>query len=876
MKLGIFVAVSMLAVPFAAMGQAGRALYGIIHTADDQPVANARVTVTGVGGSSTTTSTRMGEFQFHNLATGSYTVTVAHPSYRLREPVRVIVYEDKRIDLEVELQDGASTRSVERGILSGELRTADGGPAPSIVLTIRGPEERRAAQYETVSNDSGEYRLKLLPGTYRIRVQGQTFTLVPAEAVFIESGKETRQDLILTLHELVEVAGLAPDATRAASNPGMRTRVVEAEEIEDREASSFVAVMRDLPGVAVSRKGGVGSETAAYIRGGASNYALVLIDGIPANDPGGEFDFGKLLPLQLGRVEVTRGAASSIYGGALSGVVQLSTQRAGADETRLLVSGEGGSFSWDRIQGGTSGRTDNFDWNVGVIRLQTDNEVPNNAFSQLGAAASLGARLGERTSVRVIFRGETGSVGTPGPTSLIRPDLDASDEQDRLVLGATIRHTAGATEHILRGGLSRTNKLSLNPEDSGPIDIEPPEGDASEFRFVIPDFASPDGLANDTQRFNFAYQADVEQNQHLFSLGGELERQTGEFGVAPSEAIDGAAAPQGFGGFLARLQQLQVGTVPERTNVAGFLQDRILLGDSMILTAGGRVERNGSFGTRALPRAAFAWTLGFGTTLKASAGMGLKEPSLEQSFGGSFRIQGNPELLPERSRTLDAGIRKSFLDGRLWTEGTVFYHQYRDQIVLGNIDVPAFATEFTELTLEERQEIRRQIRAGERERFELQVDFDQFRPSYVNLGKTRGKGYELSFGGSPFEALRFRGDYTFLDTAVLEGNNEFLEGEPLPNRPRQQLSLSAHSELGRVSVGATLLFVGERRADRDFVSLALGLTTVDAYTRFDLRTRVALSAGFEAYVVAENLFDRSYEEVLGYPALGRLVRLGLS
>lgn len=104
MKLGIFVAVSMLAVPFAAMGQAGRALYGIIHTADDQPVANARVTVTGVGGSSTTISTRMGEFQFHNLATGSYTVTVAHPSYRLREPVRVIVYEDKRIDLEVELQ----------------------------------------------------------------------------------------------------------------------------------------------------------------------------------------------------------------------------------------------------------------------------------------------------------------------------------------------------------------------------------------------------------------------------------------------------------------------------------------------------------------------------------------------------------------------------------------------------------------------------------------------------------------------------------------------------------------------------------------------------------------------------------------------------
>ena len=186
--------------------------------------------------------------------------------------------------------------------------------------------------------------------------------------------------------------------------------------------------------------------------------------------------------------------------------------------------------------------------------------------------------------------------------------------------------------------------------------------------------------------------------------------------------------------------------------------------------------------------------------------MGLKEPSLEQSFGGSFRTQGNPDLLPERSRTLDAGIRQDLFDGRFWTEGTVFYHQYQDQIVLGNINVPELANQFpglADLTPEERQEIRRQIRAGERERFEFQVDFDQFRPSFTNLGKTRGQGFELSFGGSPFRALRLRGDYTWLDTAVLEGNNQFVEGDPLPNRPRHQISVSAQSELGRVTLGGT-------------------------------------------------------------------------
>ena len=59
------------------------------------------------------------------------------------------------------------------------------------------------------------------------------------------------------------------------------------------------------------------------------------------------------------------------------------------------------------------------------------------------------------------------------------------------------------------------------------------------------------------------------------------------------------------------------------------------------------------------------------------------------------------------------------------------------------------------------------------------------------------------------------------------------------------------------------------------MTLALGLTTAEAYARFDARARVALGRGLEGYVVAENLFDRVYEEVLGYPALGRSIRLGL-
>jgi hypothetical protein len=90
------------------------------------------------------------------------------------------------------------------------------------------------------------------------------------------------------------------------------------------------------------------TRTALYVRSGAPNYALVLIDGFPVNDPGGEFDFGKTLPLEFERVEVTRGAASSVCGGDLEN----QTGELGSDTTSaelpeaLRLNLPCGAFSW--------------------------------------------------------------------------------------------------------------------------------------------------------------------------------------------------------------------------------------------------------------------------------------------------------------------------------------------------------------------------------------------------------------------------------------------------------------------------------------------------------------------------------------------------
>lgn len=702
------------------------------------------------------------------------------------------------------------------GALAGTVRTADGTPLPHLVLTLTGPSGPRTI----VTGPEGRYRAAgLAAGEYVLSPLAPGFLLGPeARATVGES--EARLDLVLSpapVREHVVVAATRGEAP--LSTVGVSASALDRERIAEREPSSFLQLLQDLPGLAVARSGGLGLQASAFVRGGESRFARILVDGVPVNQPGGFFDLGIASPIELDRVEVVRGAASSLYGtDALAGVIHLVTRRAEPLESpSFRAEAEGGSFAWRRFLGGTTGRAGRFDWNAGLMRLDTDNQEPNSAFGETAGAASLGARLGERSTLRLVFRAEDGTVGTPGQTAFGRPDLDASFERTDAAVGAQLRHTRDRVSHELRVGFSLTEQLSLNPKDSGPF-VPRYQDRVAPFEFF--DFTNPQGFQNDTERLSFGYQAEVQAGRNLLSIGAELERESGELGDRAGDLIS-----------------------PERTNVGAYVQDRVLVGERLHLTLGGRVERNGSFGTRAVPRAAVAFRLRGGedaTTLKLSGGAGIKEPSFLESFGVSSFAKGNPDLEPERSRTFDIGIEQRLFGSRLRAEAVVFHHDYRDQIAFHIVD-PA-----------------------------------TFQGTYVNLGRTRGRGLEVSLEAAPTAHLRLSAEYTLLDGKILVSSSgfdpAFAVGEPLIRRPRHQASLSARGEGGRLSGGATLVLVG-RRADNDFAGLRL--TRNGSYARLDARVRVKLVRGLEAFVVSENVLDSEYQEVLGYPALGRAVRAGL-
>jgi vitamin B12 transporter len=702
------------------------------------------------------------------------------------------------------------------GALSGSVRTETGTTLPQVVLVLEGPNGSRTV----VTGPDGGYRVTGLPaGEYRLRPSTAGFRATPDARVTV-GGEEAHLDIALApapVREQVVVTATRSDAV--ASEVGVTTSVLDTERIADREPSSLLQLLQDLPGVAVARTGGIGQQASAFVRGGESRYVRILVDGVPVNQPGGAFDFGSAEPLELERVELVRGAASSLFGSdALAGALQLVTRRAGPNEgVSFRGEAEGGRFDWKRVQGASSGRFSRFDWNAGLLRLETDNQEPNSAFRETAGALTAGAALSSGSALRLVLRVEDSTTGAPGQTAFGRPDLDAHFDRTDVMGGAQLRIASRSAVHDVRFGFARTDQLSVDPLDSG--SYLPRSGDRVG-AFVVSDFVNPAGFSNDGRRATLGYQVDLQAGpRSLLTAGIDFERETGRLGDRSGELLR-----------------------PERNNGGLFVQDRILVGDRLHLTAGGRLEKNDSFGTAFVPRGALAFRLRGGpdaTTFKASAGAGIKEPTFAESFGVSFFAKGNPDLEPERSRTFDLGIEQRALGGRLRLEATGFHHDYRDQVA------------FTVL------------------------DFTTFQGSYVNLGHARARGLELS-GEAALGALQLSADYTYLDGKVLVSTSSFdpvyAVGQPLVRRPKHQASASARVTSGRVDWAATLVRVG-RRADSDF--LGIGLAENEGYTRLDGRVRARLGRGIEAFLVGENLLDRRYQEALGYPALGRSVRLGL-
>ncbi len=139
---------------------------------------------------------------------------------------------------------------------------------------------------------------------------------------------------------VIKVTGTLAKNDSAASR--VPKHIVTRDDIDLMAPSNTLDILRSIPGVNVTQMGGSGGLTFVRLRGGDTNYTVVMIDGVNVNDPtnsrGGGFDFTSLDPYVIEKIEVYYGSYSSVYGSdALGGVISITTSDLAASRKSLYT-----------------------------------------------------------------------------------------------------------------------------------------------------------------------------------------------------------------------------------------------------------------------------------------------------------------------------------------------------------------------------------------------------------------------------------------------------------------------------------------------------------------------------------------------------------
>ncbi len=198
---------------------------------------------------------------------------------------------------------------------------------------------------------------------------------------------------------------------KAAANLTIVTR----EEIEKIPASNAAEVIQYIPGGYVEFKGGLGSLATASIQGSDFRQVAVYRDNVPLNMLANPMtDLSYIPTAGIERIEVYQGAASSAWGSALGGVINIITKE--PDLTKPFtgdVQSSYGEFDTFRNNGTVSGTLDRFGYLLSLTHDESDGVAVHSSFRQDAVYAKFNYFLGEASRINFISSYDEGRNESP-------------------------------------------------------------------------------------------------------------------------------------------------------------------------------------------------------------------------------------------------------------------------------------------------------------------------------------------------------------------------------------------------------------------------------------------------------------------------------
>jgi vitamin B12 transporter len=671
-----------------------------------------------------------------------------------------------------------------------------------------------AEPIRTVSGGDGRFSLTLAPGRYRVTISRDSFAQA-AQEITIGPGETREWNVRMTLEPLSSKVVVTAQALPldADSSPAPVT-ILTREQIEQRVATSLPDLLATQPGFSLGRTGPEGGQTSLFLDGGNSNYTKVLVDGAPANQPGGLIDFSTFTLGNVEKIEIVHGAESALYGSdAMDGVIQIFTHRGSTRIPEFTAFADGGNFATGRGGAELSGLLGRFDYSAGVSDLETEGQGPNDAFRNRALSGNFGWRFSEGARISLALRDSVSAAGTPGQT-LLPPGPNLTDSIAQHNFDTSLHADFGSGSHWrhqLIGAEFYYREHNIDP--------------------FFPTFYQ-------YNRASFAGQSTYLWNGLGVTAGYAYEVENGFLSTTSNGGLS-----------LAEVHA-------RRNNQAGFLDARWQPMSRLTLSAGARAEDNADFGTRVVPRGGASYALrtaqgAFGDTrLRASYGQGIVEPRFDQSFGTDPCFPGNPRLSPEQSRTVHAGFEQKLISDRVRLTAEYFDSRFHNIISFLN-GIPSAAC----------AAIGANFGAG----------------TYFNTNLARARGGNFSGEARLTRWLSTSANYTYDSTRTLSAPTDpadldpnYLPGSRLLRRPVNSGNAVLNAAFRRMNWNLSGYFTG-RRADYNFP----GQIMDPGYARLDLAASYNVSHGVSFYGRIANLADKKYQEVYGYPALGREFRIGV-
>lgn len=429
-----------------------------------------------------------------------------------------------------------------------------------------------------------------------------------------------------------------------AEQLGASVSVVNGEDFQTYHYPTVDEALRSVPGVEIRRSGAYGKATSVTIRGANANQVQVLVDGLRVKSPTlGQVDLSDISPDLIERIEVIRGAQSTLYGAdAIGGVINIITRKGKGGPFQATVQQEVGNYDTLVSRATVYGAWKILNYALSASHFESNGQFQNDETDANAISARIGATLPGNSTLDFVFRYNKNDIGVPvkgvfpGP----QPINPIINRNARSQSETTIFSLEGKTRPVewweTRGRLARYENSAgfQDPVDPG-----------VDFDFAT--FSQVNVERREAEWVNSFFIGKWSTS----SVGLEHRREIGE----------------NHNTFRA---------VSETQSV--FFEQQLRFFERLFLTGGFRVEDNSVFGTTTTERGSLAFLIKeTGTRLRGSAGTGFRAPTFNDLFFPGF---GNPDLQPEKSLSYDFGVDQKLWNNRIRLGLTYFQNNFRNLI----------------------------------------------------------------------------------------------------------------------------------------------------------------------------------------------------